>query len=81
MTKKKTFWTPNRRGIAVACGVGLASEVVPYLGIIPTGIVFPAGIHSESPMGFIALVFIFNFILVAGIAFIPLKTFPGGPFN
>jgi hypothetical protein len=32
-------------------------------------------------MGFIALVFIFNFILVAGIAFIPLKTFPGGPFN
>lgn len=36
------------------------------VGIPPAAIVFPEGIHSSSPGGFLALVFLFNFVLAAG---------------
>lgn len=61
--------TLTRHRTAVACGVGLCSEVFPIPGALLAALFYQEGIHSSSPNGFLVLTFLFNFLLFAGAAF------------
>jgi len=64
------------RPAKVAVTVGLASSVFPIPGALTAALVLPAGIHSSAPTGFVILTFVFNFVLVAGLAYLLMKSYP-----
>lgn len=62
--RKRFLWR-----LLAAVLIGGVSEIFPVLGLIPAAVFFPEGVHSSNPDLFIILVFLFNFLIVASIAY------------
>jgi hypothetical protein len=59
----------SRRNLLIAVTVGLISDLWPIPGAILAAVVFREGIHSSAPMAYVALTFVLNFMLFAGLAY------------
>jgi hypothetical protein len=59
----------SRRNLLIAIAVGLISELWPIPGAILAAVVFLEGIHSSAPIDYVALTFVLNFVLFAGLAY------------
>lgn len=61
--------------LLIAVAVGLISDLWPIPGAILAALFFREGVHSSSPMGYMSLTLIFNFVLLSSLTHVALRKF------